>query len=170
MNQAINRENQILYSISNSNTIAINASIEALTHLIANLKLYKQCMADSMKLLSVKNTYNDKIAPPFQSHNLPGVLSFSQILNLQNIKTDDKIKKDKEQVLRQKRILFRLIQKDSKIFIKALRSFELSDASFEEFLEIISDNIDLNIQPHKLNNERMKPTNIKFTVDKELIE
>jgi len=169
-NNSYNTDAQTLASIAKSGITSIESSIEALSHLIENLGIYKQCMIDSINLhLQAESADN---APKYdfgaypQSHTLPGVIQSSQAFNLQNTDRTEQINALKEKALRQKRIYFRLVEKDSKLYFQALKGLQASDASFEEFLEILNNNIDLSLQPNRINNRNSRTMpSIKLTVD-----
>ena len=155
-----------LASIGKSSIASIESSIYTLTNLLENLRIYKQCVIDSINLQAESADTGGKyqISNYSQSHTLPGVLSVPQ-------GTDERIeqvKSAKEQTLNQKRIYFRLVDKDSKQYFQSLKGMQNSDIAFEEFLEILNDNIDLSIQPHRLddNPAKTKPS-IKLSVDQE---
>jgi hypothetical protein len=168
-NNLRNMEAQTLASIAKSSITSIEASIDSLAHLIENLKIYKQCMLDSINLQAESaDTGKYTVSTPSQSHTLPGIISIPQ-----NIKSGseriEQIKTDKEKALRQKRIYLRLVEKDSRLYFQSLKGLQHSDASFEEFLEILNNNIDLSLQPNRSDDRssRMKP-NIKLSVSQEL--
>jgi hypothetical protein len=167
-----NKEIQMLNSIAKSSITSIETSIEALTNLIENLKIYKQCMIDSINLQkeSTDTNKNNAVSTFYQSHTLPGILSLPQIIKSESDRKEQ-IKSDKENVLRQKRIYYRLVEKDSKHYFQSLKGLQYSDASFAEFLEILDNNIDLNLQPNRIDDRssRIKP-NIKLSVSKELLK
>ena len=158
-------ENQMLTSLSKSSNQTIESSIEILSCLFENLKLYKQIMTE---LLSgnLDTDINCAITPQFQSHTLPGVVSLPY---QHNIKHDTEANTSKEKILTHKRMIFRMILKNRTLLFQSLKSLENMDIHFEEFLEIARGNIDLNIQPHKLDKKHItKSTNIKLSVDKEI--
>jgi Ni,Fe-hydrogenase I large subunit len=141
---------RILASISKSSINSIESSIGALSHLIDNLKVYKDCMIDSINLqaesadIAIKYSNN----APLQSHTLPGIISTPQSYDLQSIKSDnermEQVKMNKDKTLQQKRIYLRLAEEDLRVFLQSWKRLQNSDLSFEEFIETINNNINSN--------------------------
>ena len=148
-------------------SIAIDFTIEACENMIENLKTYKQCMIDckNMQAKKINLETNFEVKTFTQSHTLPGILSIDQSIN-KNFEDVEKLNTDIENALRFKRIYFRLIDDESKVLFKFFNELRRNDISFEENLEIMNKNIDLNIQPHRMNNQqtRTKPS-IKVQID-----
>lgn len=141
---------KMLASIAQSNIEAIESSIGALTHLINNLKIYKQCVIDSINLqaegLDIISKYaNDT---PSQPYNLPGVINQPSSYDIQGIKDDntrmEQTKTLGEKAVKQKRIYLRLSEEDLKVFNQSWRKLLYSNASFEEFMESINGSINRN--------------------------
>ena len=161
------KDTQMLASISKSSITSIESSINALTNLLENLKTYKQCMIDSFTLLSESTDINP-ITTFTQSHTLPGVVSVPQVIKSESNKREQ-INTNKDKALRQKRIYMRLVEKDSNHYFQAFKGLQHNDAAFEEYLEILNGNIDLNLQPNRLDNSPSeKKPNIKLSVSQEL--
>jgi Ni,Fe-hydrogenase I large subunit len=145
-----NTDSQILASISKSSIQAIESSIGSLAHLIDNLKIYKQCMIDSINLQAESADIATKYAvnAPSQSHTLPGIITTPQSYDLQSIKSDnermEQVKSSKEKTLAQKKIYFRLAEEDVRVFLQAWKRLQYSDASFEEFILTLNDTINTN--------------------------
>jgi hypothetical protein len=144
------RDTQVLASISKSSISAIESSIGALTHLIANLKTYKQCLIDSINLQAESADIVTKYATnvPSQSHTLPGIISTPHTYDLASIKSDnermEQVKMHKDKAIAQKRIYLRLSEEDVKVFLQSWKRLQYSDVSFEEFLEVLNQNINKN--------------------------
>jgi hypothetical protein len=167
MNQTgkISNPNLALISIKNTSITSIESSIMALTRLMENLRIYKQTMLDSFILEAKSINIENKPAAPFQPHTLPGIISFPQIIK----SNSDQIKSNKEKIIRQKRIFFRLIEKDSRLFFQSLKGLKYSDASYEEFLEILNGNINLNLQPNTLDDRpAARNAGIKLSIEQKL--
>jgi Ni,Fe-hydrogenase I large subunit len=145
-----NTDSQILASISKSSIQAIESSIGSLSHLIDNLKIYKQCMIDSINLQAESADIATKYAvnAPTQSHTLPGVITTPQTYDLQSIKSDnermEQVKTDKEKALQQKKIYLRLAEEDVRVFLQSWKRLQYSDVSFEEFVNTLNANINGN--------------------------
>jgi hypothetical protein len=146
-----NRNTQTLVSIEKSTNSIIESSINIVTQLLENLKSYQHCVNDYFQIQKeYPDTDNkDDIARYSQSHTLPGVISFPQILQ-SNIGQIEEIKKNAEEILKQKRIFFRLIEKNSTMYSEAFRQFKINDVCFEEFIEILNGNINLDLRPQRL--------------------
>jgi ATP-dependent Clp protease ATP-binding subunit ClpA len=162
--QSNNMDTQTLASIAKSSITYIESSIGALNNLMENLKIFKQAMIDCINIQAESADANYPVTTFTQSHTLPGVTSIQQRIKSNDEKMEQ-LKDNKEKALRQKRIFLRLVEKDSKLFSQSLKGIQLSDASFEEFIEILNNNIDLSLQPSRVydNPARMKP-NIKLSV------
>jgi Ni,Fe-hydrogenase I large subunit len=145
-----NRDSQVLASISKSSIGAIEQALGSLTHLIANLKTYKQCMIDSINLQAESADIATKyaVSVPSQSHTLPGVLTAPQSYDLQGIRSDnermEQVKSNKEKVMAQKKIYLRLAEEDMRIATQSFKRLMNADLSFEEFCEVLSANINQN--------------------------
>ena len=167
MNQYINnREAQTLASISKSNIAFLGSTIETLSNLIENLKIYKQCIIDYFNMQSEStNTNNNSITYQYQSHTLPGVISVPQTMKFDNERMEQ-INLNKEKILQQKRIYFRLVDKDSKLYFQSFKGLQNIDMAFEEYIEILNGNINLSLQPNKYDDKQpiMKPS-IKLSID-----
>jgi len=171
MNQ-YSTDSQTLSSITRSSITSIKSAIEVLNQLIENLKIYQQCVIDSVNLIAESaenNSTKYSYGTYSQSHTLPGVIQSNQVFDHQEADRMIQINDLKEKVLRQKRIYFRLLEKDSKLYFQSVKALKRSDISFEEFLEILDNNIDLSIQPNG-NDKRNKKTipGIKLSIDQKL--
>jgi len=165
------RETQILASISASNITAIESLVSTLTHITNNLEMYKQAMIDCTNLLAETINSNKKkdTIIPFQCPNLPGIISLPKP---RDVEYDlEKINVLNEKALRQKRIFFRIIQKECKLLFQSIKGLELNDSTFEEFIEILHDRINLILQPTRLVEKPSQiKSSIKVSVDPKLIK
>jgi hypothetical protein len=158
-NQPGNRNTQILDSISKSSISAIVSSINDVSHLLNNLHIYQQSMIDCLALLAktsenpVQNTF-----PPYQSHTLPGVVSFQQILKA-NGEPNETIEELQEKALNQKRVIYRLIENDFALVNQVFHRLQKSDLYIEEFVHILNGKSNLSLQPQRSRNtpKRKKP-------------
>jgi hypothetical protein len=150
MSNNMQKNTQSLVSIEKSTSMTIELSINALTQLLENLKNYQNCVDDYFQIQkNYPDTDNkDDIARYSQSHTLPGVISFPQILQ-SNTDQTEQIRKNAEATLNQKRIFFRLIEKNSNIYSEAFKQLKINDGYFEEFIDILNGNINLNLQPQR---------------------
>lgn len=145
-----NSDTKMLASIAQSSISAIESSIGALTHLIDNLKVYKQCFIDSINLQAESADIATKysVSVPSQSHTLPGIISTPSSYDLNGIKSDnermEQVKSTKDKVLQQKRIYFRMAEEDVRLFSQSWKRLQHSDISFEEFIEILNSNMNQN--------------------------
>jgi Ni,Fe-hydrogenase I large subunit len=145
-----NNDAQMLANISKASITAIEQSVGSLTHLIDNLKIYKQCLIDSINLQAESADIATKYAvnAPSQSHTLPGVISLPQSYDLQSIRSDnermEQVKASKDKILGQKKIYLRLAEEDVRVFLQAWKRLQYSDQSFEEFVEILNGTINKN--------------------------
>ena len=145
MNQ---RDAGILAAISKSSINAIETTIGTITHLAQNLKIYKECMIDSINLQAesadIVTQYTKEI--PQQVNVLPGVVSIPPTYDLQKIRIDNErliqIKDQKDKVKAQKDIYLKVCSEDVRLFISAWKKLNISNASFDEFIESINENID----------------------------
>ena len=135
------KDTAVLSSLSKNSIASLEASIGALSHLLHNLKLYKEHMIDSINLnaesIDMSTKYSRDI--PSQSNNLPGVISAPQTYDLQAIRKDNEqmmmIQKEKEKVDGQKKIYMRMCSEDIKLFLAAWKRLNISNAAFDEFVE-----------------------------------
>jgi len=160
-----NMATQTLVSITKSSITSIDLCIDALTHLMENMEIYKQCLKDCINLQaeSADNAPKYDFGAYPQSHTLPGVI---QMFDHQNYDKTEQINALKEKALEQKRIYSRLLEKDSSLYFQSLKGLQRNDAYFEEALEILNGNIDLSLQPNRINNRNSRTMpSIKLTVD-----
>jgi hypothetical protein len=158
-------------AIENSSVAAINSSMYVLTQLLENLKNYRECVIDYFHLTreSADTDTEYSVGAFSQSHTLPGIIAIPEAHNLQGITSNgektEQLKTAIEKNLKQKRIFWRLIEKDSNLYFQALKGLKSSDTCFEEFIEILNDTINLSLQPNKIANkpDRLKPS-IKLEV------
>jgi len=138
------KDASILATISKSSITAIESTIGTLSHLIQNLKIYKECIVDSINLQAesadITTKYSKEI--PQQSHILPGIISVPQAYNLNDIKTDNErmlqIKTSKDKSMKQKDIYLRISQEDVRLFLSSWKRLNLANASFDEFVESLN--------------------------------
>ena len=137
----------ILAAISKSSVSAIESAIGSLTHLISNLRIYKECMIDSINLQAesadIATKYTGDV--PQQVNILPGVLSMPQTYDLTQIRTDNErmmaIKDQKDKAISQKDIYLRVAKEDVRLFIAAWKRLNISNASFDEFIDSLAKQI-----------------------------
>ena len=165
MNQYNNNKTQS--SIEKSSIAVIDTAIGTLSTLVNNLQAYKECIVDFYRLQStgadIDTIYSFGTYP--QSHTLPGVTSTPQAYHNQCDENMERINENKEKILRHKRIYFRFIEQDSRLYFQSLKGLKNMDAHFEEFIEILNGNIDLSLQPQKLNDRHRTKPSIKLSVD-----
>jgi len=145
-----NRDATILATISKSSISAIESTIGTLTHLIQNLKVYKECMIDSINLQAesadIATKYSNEI--PQQANVLPGVISIPHSYDLNAIKSDNErmmqIKDERDKVTTQKDIYLRVAREDVRLFLGAWRRLTLSDSQYDEFIESLNNEINKN--------------------------
>jgi hypothetical protein len=165
------QETRTMASIAKSSIASIESSITALTNLLENMKTYRQCFIDCVNLQMESADSEYKVTPPFQSHTLPGVISVPQPFNKSDTEKTEQLGAYKEKALKQKRIYLRLVEKDSRLFSQSLRGIQYSDIQFEEFLEILNGNINLDLQPIKIYDDpkKSKP-NIKLILSNDFLK
>ena len=122
-------------------------------------------MIDYFNLQAESTNNNNSITYPYQSHTLPGVISVPQTMKSDNERMEQ-INSGKEKILQQKRIYYRLVEKDSKLYFQTFKGLQSIDVAFEEYIEILNGNINLSLQPNIINDKpsRMKPS-IKLSID-----
>jgi hypothetical protein len=167
-------ETQMLASIAKSTITAIGSSIEALSNLLENLKTYKDCVDDCVKLYSesADRTTEYTVSAYYQPYILPGVVSVPPAnYDKGQGERKEQLKANKEKTLNQKRVYLRLVQKDSKLFFQSLKGIQTCDVQFEEFLEILNGNINLNLQPFDLYDDPKKSNpSIKLTLSNDFLD
>jgi len=135
------RDSSILARISQSSISAIETTIGSLTHLIQNLKIYKECMIDSINLQAESADISTKYGTdiPQQSNTLPGLNLLPQTFDLQDIRKDNErmmaMKDQKDKVMNQKDIYLRLANEDVRLFLSSWKRLNLSNSSFDEFID-----------------------------------
>jgi len=135
------RDSGLLATISKSSITAIESTIGSLSHLLQNLKIYKECMIDSINLQAesadIATKYGNEI--PQQVNSLPGVISIPASYDLGSIRTDNDrmmaIKDQKDKVANQKEIYLRISNEDVRLFLSAWKRLNLTNAAFDEFIE-----------------------------------
>ena len=164
-------QNQAIASIKKSCINSIDSSVGLLTNLLENLHIYRQSILDSFNLEaeSINNDKNSTNTTTWQSHTLPGIISFPEIIKSESDKAQQ-VESNKEKLLQQKRLFFRFIENNYEHLLQSLKQLKYSDASYEEFLEINCGNINMALQPHKPDNRKstVKPDSIKLTFDKDM--
>jgi hypothetical protein len=144
------KDASILASISKSSVSAIEGAIGTLTHLVQNLKVYKECVIDSINLQAESTDISTKYARdiPSQSHTLPGIVSFPEPYNLNEIKSDNErmmqIKDGRDKAIKQKDIYLRIAQEDVRLFLGNWKRLNLANSSFDEFIESVNSQINDN--------------------------
>lgn len=154
--------NQAIVSLKKSCINSIESSIDATSNLLENLKVYKQAMVNSFDQCMTTEKKNSLVTP---YPHLPGIItSFPEIIKSGSDMQQNEA--NKEELLQHKRVFWRLIENDYQLLLRSFKQLKSSDVSYEEFLEILNGNINLNIQPQKTDNKAstIKPT-IKLTVD-----
>lgn len=144
------QDTKILSSISKASISAIETTIGSLTHLIQNLNIYKETMIQSINLQAEQADMTAKYVRdiPQQSNTLPGVISTPQSYDLESIRKDNErmtfLSKETEKISKQKNIYLRLASEDVRLFLSSWKRLNLANASFEEFIESLNNQIDRN--------------------------
>ena len=134
----------LLATIAKSSVSSIESTIGTLTHLVQNLKIYKECMIDSINLQAesadIATQYSKEI--PQQANTLPGVVATPALYDLNQIRSDNErmiqIKDQKDKVMAQKDIYMRMCSEDVRLFLSAWKRLNISNASFDEFVESLN--------------------------------
>jgi Ni,Fe-hydrogenase I large subunit len=138
------KDAQILASIAKSSLVSIDSSIAALTHLLQNLRIYKECIVDSINLQAevadISNKYSNEV--PSQYHGLPGVVTVPQTYDLNAIRTDNarmmELKDDNDRANEQKDMYLRVAREDLRLFLTAWRRVNVTNLSFDQFVDSLN--------------------------------
>ncbi len=158
----MNSKSNTITAIAKSTMTAIESPIEVLTQLIEDLQNYRNCIHDFFQLQQ-ENDRTEVSSFLSQSHTLPGVISLP---HGSKIDYDEREKRESnlKQILQQKRILSRLIQKNSNFYIQAFKEFKKNDILFEEFVDILDGNINLDLEPCRFDFKTKSKPDIKLEV------
>ena len=164
----------MITSIEKSSMSAIDNTISVLSSQLENLKIYKQCVTDILKIQkTVTDTINnDAFSTYSQSHTLPGVVSIPQAHNYQGIKSEseriEQLSAEKEKIFNQKEIIFNLWEKDNQHYFELVKILKANNAHFLKYLEVLNGNIDPSLSPiqHYDNYYQKRPI-IKVNVTKD---
>jgi len=135
------KDASILATIAKTSVTAIESTIGSLSHLIQNLKIYKECMIDSINLQAESADISTKYGRdvPQQVNTLPGVINIPPSYDLQAIRSDNErmmaVKDQIEKADNQRDIYLRIAREDVRLFLASWKRLNLSNASFDEFIE-----------------------------------
>jgi hypothetical protein len=151
--------------ITNSTLIVIDSSIIVLSQLLENMKHYRDCVNTYFQLQQENGKTEIKSFPAIiaQSYNLPGVISTPQVSKNESDKQEE-VQRNIEKTLQQKRVFFRLVDKSSNSYLQAFKELKNNDACFEQFIDILNGNINLDLQPQPVTN-RAKQTKPSFKLE-----
>jgi Ni,Fe-hydrogenase I large subunit len=144
------RDSNVLNNIAKTSVRNIETTLGALTHLLENIKMYKETMIDCINIqaeiadMSMKYAVN----PVQQSHTLPGVISSPQMYDLKDIKSDNErmqqLKEEQTKCDQQKNLYMRLVSEDFRLLISSYKRMSWSNQSFDTFVESLNDQINAN--------------------------
>jgi Ni,Fe-hydrogenase I large subunit len=137
----------ILASISKNTVTSIESTIGALTHLIQNLKIYKETVVDSINLqaesLDISTKYGNDV--PKQSHSLPGIVTLPQSYDLNDIRSDNdrmmQVSEEKKKAMSQKEVYMKMCSEDVRIFLQSWKRLNANHAQFDVFIESMDDSL-----------------------------
>jgi len=140
----------VLSAISRGSIAAIETCIGSLSHLISNLKIYKQCVIDAINLQSEAADMTMKYGRdiPKQSHQLPGIVSAPETYDLNAIKADNarmmEVSREKDKAIKQKDIYIRVSQEDVRLFLASWKRLNYQNIAFDQFVESLNDTLNPN--------------------------
>jgi len=135
------KDANIMSSLSQSSIVALEQAMGTVTHLLSNLKVFKECFIENINLQAEKTDITTRYAkePPRQSHTLPGVVSMPEPYDLQAIRTDNErimeISDRIEKTQAQKDIYLKLSKEDVRLFLSAWNRLIYSNAAIDQFME-----------------------------------
>jgi hypothetical protein len=141
------KDANILASLSRSTIQSIESSIGTLTHLVNNLKIFKETLVDSINLQAEQTdmTIKYKRDIPTQSHILPGIIQTPVDYDMNSIRSDNErmiqMKDELDKVMKQKEVYLRLSEEDVRLFLSSWKRLVQTNVSFDEFIYAMSDNL-----------------------------
>jgi Ni,Fe-hydrogenase I large subunit len=144
------KDSSILASISQASIQSLESAMGVLSHLITNLKIYKECLIDSINLQAERVDISSKYAKdiPQQSHILPGIIQTPPDYDLVSIRSDNdrmlQIKDSVDKAVTQKEIYMRIAEEDVRLFLAAWKRLSYQNASLDQFIDSLSKTINEN--------------------------
>jgi Ni,Fe-hydrogenase I large subunit len=138
------KDSNILASISKASIQSLESSIGYLTHLVTNLKIFKECLIDSINLQAESADISSKYSKeaPQQSHILPGVISTPPDYDMAGIRSDNErmlqIQDQIEKATNQKNIYMRIAEEDVRLFLASWKRLAYQNTSFDQFIETLN--------------------------------
>jgi Ni,Fe-hydrogenase I large subunit len=135
------KDANILASISKASIQSLDSAIGVLSHLISNLKIFKECMIDSINLQAEKIDITTKYAKdiPQQSHILPGIVQTPTEYNLDSVRSDNdrmlQLKDSVDKSTTQKEIYMRISEEDVRMFLASWKRLSYQNASLDQFID-----------------------------------
>jgi len=144
------RDAGILATISKTSITTIEQTIGTLSHLLQNLKTYKECIIQSINTQAETADLSTKYSRdiPKQSYTLPGIMTSGESYDMEDITKDNArmmaLNDERDKVLKQKDIYLRLSQEDVRLFIAAWKRLLLNNHSFDAFVESLNQSLNKN--------------------------
>ena len=148
------KDGQLLASISTESMNSVNKTIGAISDLLKNLNIYKECLVDSINLeaenADIATKYGGKQdqASGQQPYLLPGVVTTPRQYDIEAIKTDSKrigeIQNERQKSESQKEVYLRICKEDVKVFIESWKRTNYYNVAFNEFIDSLNQSINKN--------------------------
>jgi hypothetical protein len=137
-------------------TIATNAiqncesSINNINQMLNDLKLYKECLVDSINIEAETADIAIKYgsSPSQQAHTLPGVVTVPSMYNIEAVRVDnarmEELKETSEKASNQKQMMFSTIQADYREFNAHFKKLMYADNTFDQFALALNNKLNPN--------------------------
>jgi Ni,Fe-hydrogenase I large subunit len=141
--QMDSKDANILANLAKSSIQSLETTIGSLSHLMSNLKVFKECLIDSINLQAEKTDMAIKYGRdiPQQSHILPGIVQNPVEYDLEGIRTDNdrmiEMKDQLDKVLSQKEIYLRVSEEDVRLFLGTWKKLVVQNAAIDQFMEAL---------------------------------
>jgi Ni,Fe-hydrogenase I large subunit len=144
------RDKTILATIAKNSIVNVEMVIGAVTQLLSDIKIYKECLIDTINVEAETSDLSMKYAnePQTQPHVLPGVVTTPPHYNFDAIKTDnarmEQLKELSEKAATQKNMYVQIIQEDFKTFAAYFKKVMYSNSTLDQFCLSLDKNINKN--------------------------
>jgi Ni,Fe-hydrogenase I large subunit len=145
-----NKDANILASISKSSIQSLESCIGVLTHLLSNLKIYKECLIDNVNLQAEKLDITSKYAKdiPQQSNILPGVIQTPPSYDMSSLRSDNErmlqLKDSVDKASQQKDIYIKIAEEDVRLFLASWKRLNYQNISLDQFIDMMSNSLNKN--------------------------
>jgi len=144
------KDAELLKSISKNNINNAEFTLGTTTQFLSNLKLYKECLIDTINIQAEMIDLATKYAiePPKQQYTLPGVISMPPSYDLEGLKTDnirmEELKELRDKSTQQKELYLRIIQEDFREFLTHFKKLLYFSDTLDQFIASLNEKTNAN--------------------------